>query len=98
MQTQKGGLTYCWILGGSYIRFMTSIPLSPARVAIRINVKRATENRFTRWCTWQDNVRTFFENFEEETENVEIPEYSIPTLLQPTVTQSQQAIIPITLT
>jgi len=42
-----------------------------------------------------DDIRTFFLNSKEE---VEIPVYSIPTLLQPTVTQPQQATIPITLT
>jgi len=36
------------------------------------------------WCTWQDVVRTFsenFEEFEEEIENVEIPSYPIPASL-----------------
>jgi len=28
-----------------------------------------------RWCTWQDVVRTFFENLEEK---IEIPIYDIP--------------------
>ncbi len=45
--------------------------------------------------SWQDDVRTFFLNTDED---VEIPEYGIPTLLQPTVTRPQQTIIPITLT
>jgi len=33
------------------------------------------------WCAWQDVARTVLENFEEETENVEIPSYPIPASL-----------------
>ncbi len=45
--------------------------------------------------SWQDDVRTFFLNAKED---VEIPVYSIPTSLRPTVTQPQQGTIPMTLT
>jgi len=40
---------------------------------------------------WGDVVGTFFLNAKED---VEIPEYNIPTL-HPTVTQPQQTVIPI---